>query len=606
MKKLLFTLIVLISHVALSHAEIDLEYQSVKQQDQSRQIRYQAFKDQLGNDFITVGSDQDCDTNNIQQAINSSAEEIRIAGSSDYFENLVINNRSLILRGGFTDCTEAEANIQNMDMAVVNGGAQDSVIQIGGSTQEYTIILEQIKITNGLSNIGGGIRVSQNPQFNGDIFIERSVIENNVADISGGGIYFASLQNDISMTLIDTTVLNNIANSGRGGGIFCFGSRTSINTRGNTFITANEALEGQFFPNGRGGGVALESRCDMAIFSGTFINNNKAVNMAGGVFMNSGSQLFILGQINPLPVVILDNEAGGTSINGDGGGVFIDGTPTNTNEIASIQAFGGLVVSGNRGRLGGGIYTQNNALISITKSGRNCWNRTECNLFIDNKTSTANGTGGAIYNDDSRVFINATAFKDNRADTATAIYSRGGSGNVNISNSLFYNNGNNGSDGFNDLFVMRGFAGARINLRLSTVTDNQANGVFGIASGTEQLLLSDSIVHDPSSGNVIVTSGGNIVVDCVIAHEVTSFSGTNVLLRNPDFVDRVNHDYHLSAGSPAIDFCFDSNIQFDLDLDLRGFDDPNVLNNGVSATSDAGADERGDEIFIDGLDWNGN
>ena len=99
-------------------------------------------------------------------------------------------------------------------------------------------------------------------------------------------------------------------------------------------------------------------------------------------------------------------------------------------------------------------------------------------------------------------------------------------------------------------------------------------------------------------------------VHCLLVHETDSFIGnSSVEVANPMFVDAANGDYHIDASlSPAVDYCNELNVmaQFkDIDSDVRGYDDPTVVNNPVTnGAFDIGADETYDNdiIFADGFD----
>lgn len=98
---------------------------------------------------------------------------------------------------------------------------------------------------------------------------------------------------------------------------------------------------------------------------------------------------------------------------------------------------------------------------------------------------------------------------------------------------------------------------------------------------------------------------GTTQIDCIMAHETSSFTGTNIFLQDPNFIDRNNRDYHLSSSSLAIDVC-DNNfagLQFkDIDFQSRGMDNINIAN--INGPYDIGADETAgiDVMFKDGFE----
>lgn len=75
------------------------------------------FSKNVAGTVVTVGGDNFCNfrlgTTRIQDAINSGATDIRIASNTSYSENLSINNQSVTIRGGYTDCSVAAGGIRD-------------------------------------------------------------------------------------------------------------------------------------------------------------------------------------------------------------------------------------------------------------------------------------------------------------------------------------------------------------------------------------------------------------------------------------------------------------------------------------------------------------
>ncbi len=573
------------------------------------------YQKNQGSNFLTVGGGGSCDTNAIQNALDANVEEIRVASDQVYFENIVIDNQSVMLRGGFADCDDANINNQTTLYSQINGGGIDTVIKVQGNSQQNTVVLENLDIRNGFSVTGnGGVRVSQNPSYSGSVYIVDSIVQFNSTNGRGAGIGFVSFTDDIDLVISNTQVVNNTSASGVGGGLNCFGSRASVVLAGDTQINFNSAEIGVSFPNGNGGGMALESGCDVSIHAGVNIENNKAERAGGGIHISGDANVVILGReycndgvcvgVDGQAVEVSNNRAGFPALDNDGGGIFLAGTTGAQTSL--LQAYGSLHLRDNQARLGAGIYVDGANILLSGSVQDYCVNSMRCILFSGNKTSSDNGTGGAIYSKDSVININHAFFEDNRADTATAIYTTGQDTVTRIENSVFTHNGNDGVGGFNDLYVLRAFSGARFDIAYSTFADNHANTIFGINNSSNTLNLSSSIVHDPSSGDVLVNNNANIQINCVMAHEVSSISGNLLSLNNPDFVDRSNRDFHLSASSPAIDYCNELGMTIfalrDIDFESRGFDDPNVVNNFINSFYDIGVDEFRDLIFANGFE----
>ncbi|VAW39406.1 hypothetical protein MNBD_GAMMA01-1061, partial [hydrothermal vent metagenome] len=192
--------------------------------------------------------------------------------------------------------------------------------------------------------------------------------------------------------------------------------------------------------------------------------------------------------------------------------------------------------------------------------------------------------------------------EENEGTSGSALYLFGSNSFARIEGSVFNNNNNAGNS---DDFVIRAAVSATVEVIHSTFADNliQNSATFGITSNSE-LRLYSSIVHDPQ-GVVLDINPGTTIIDCIMAHETSSFTGTNVFLNDPDFIDRNNRDYHLSPNSLAIDVCDNSqsSIQYkDIDFQSRGMDNINIVD--INGSFDIGADETSgnDVIFEDGFE----
>jgi len=100
----------------------------------------------------------------------------------------------------------------------------------------------------------------------------------------------------------------------------------------------------------------------------------------------------------------------------------------------------------------------------------------------------------------------------------------------------------------------------------------------------------------------MVNTNSDVILNSLTINGITR----SLYIDDPNFIDRNNRDYHLTRGnSSAIDRCGDSNITTplrDIDFSVRGIDDVNITNVGV--TYDIGADEvvGNDIIFKNGFE----
>jgi uncharacterized protein YqkB len=305
-----------------------------------------------------------------------------------------------------------------------------------------------------------------------------------------------------------------------------------------------------------------------------------------------------------LPILVRENEAGlNASLDGNGGGVYLAQSGNQ-----NIFYANGLIMMENKAREnGGGSYLDVNGQVVIERVLGPCWHKERCNHIIANSAGTAVSLGGAFYvANDGELNISQTYLEENRADFGTAISASGANATVTLEGVVMDDNGDDGNDGFSDFSVVRADLGARVTLSHSTVVDNNVQGsVFEVGVALDSSMnLFNSIVHDPGSGNLFGPVTGELSINCIMAHEGNSFSGSLVLVDDPEFISRLEGDFHLSSLSPAIDMCPKTTLvrTIDIDAEQRGWDD--VLNNNGSDVFDAGADESyiNDVIFKHGFE----
>ena len=573
-------------------------------------------------DFVTIGADADCDFNSavwrIGDAISSGSTEVRVASNGNYIENIIIDDQDLILRGGFATCTDAKLNNQDfMNFTEINGSAVPAnIIKIIGNTTRRLIRLENLLLTDAtvmLPTIGGALVVDQTEL---ELQLLRVVISGN-SGFAGGGMYINPLSG-VDGTNIDVfaqdLIISNNSVLGEGGGLFCSGGGAQITLTGISTISNNTS---GFI----GGGLSMRVFCSISIYSETHpkiisafpgIFNNSSIREGGGVYLLL-SKLFLFGQkmcddthclgSNDIPIVVQGNSSDSDNINNESGGAIYMQPTGGTNQFYA----NGIFMNDNQaGGNGGGAYVGGGSIFEIERRPGGCWRRDRCNLVINNRSGTAIGFGGGFYVDDGTLNLSHVYVEENRADFGAVLAASGENTSVTIENSVFDDNGNAGSDGYSDFHIFSASTGASISIRHSTIADNSAvNSVFDIDPAlNSSLSLSSSVVSDPSSGSLFGPVSGNLAIDCLVSHEAASFTGTNILVDNPMFVNRSLGDFHLAIGSPAIDLC--SGIPMlnplDMDMESRAWDDPNQLDG--MGIFDAGADESylSDVIFKDGFD----
>ena len=554
--------------------------------------------------FVTIGGDASCDfntsTDTIQDAIRTGIGEIRLANTGNYNQSFTIDNIDIKISGGYANCDDAINNNLSATKTSILGtiGPVESIIYIRGSTLRNSIILENLILTGADNSAITAIDVNATIQLN-----NVNIQQNNLANgFSGGGIFMSGGNADFS--LIDTLISQNSAN--RGGGIYCLGSELSVSLFGNSGVSLNTAA-------GEGGGVFVSSGCQLTIYSGTSsptalslkgISANLADAQGGGIYADLGAKVVLYGHQlctdgcigdNSNPVNVNHNRSDADSSGSErGGGIYLTGAGT------TVDIYAGLI-SENISPNGGGIYINDLASLTVARLFEDCWDNVKCNYFFKNSSIGA-GTGGAIQSDQGSLNISSTYFEENESRTGSALYAFGGNSISIIEGSVFNHNNNQGTG---DKFVIRAAAAAKVVVVHSTFADNfiQNSSTFGITPNSELNLFS-SIIQD-TDGSVLDINPGATIIDCVMTHETSSFTGTDVFLNDPGFVDSNNRNYHLSPNSLAIDVCDNSQsmTQFtDIDFEGRGAENIDVIN--INGAFDIGADETlgNDIIFNNGFE----
>ena len=591
-------------------------------------------------EIITVGIDPDCDLQfgSIQEAIDYGPDEVRIAGDSIYYENLIIQDKSIKLLAGFENCQSARRGYQQDQFKVViDGDYSDSVISIFNSNPtsvQHKIVLENLVLTHGKNQInGGGLRA-----FNTDaeIILRNVDIENNQAE-SGAGI---ALDGPMVLTAKDVRVVDN---HGRvaGGGIYCndtasillFGSQSSI---------SHNKLNQDYA--GEGGGLHLTNGCTFVMRDGASEENpnggimyNEA-HYGGGVFISARAKAYLYGYeacyVHPVPYCVGSNKSS-ANVNYNsadwGGAIYIK-------DFLSLFYMDTGEISFNKTRVGGTIQAHQFSSIILTwndipqstvylpvstaKGPEDCWNPGNCLLIEGNEANIA----GVFRILDSDVKVNRAKMKGQRSHSnliGSVVDQYDRKGSLIIENSLITQNGKFGQDGYYDKGLFRATA-ADLYLINSTIADNAVN---------------DRVDEFIDAGVLIQNSGGNVYVDssifsdlyeaqiykvrnspyvyrphsvhfvCSIVHEITSIPSTsqyNLYVEDPKFVNRYTGDYRLLHDSPAIDLCPDNSAYTfpnghqiydnrDLQWILRPLDIPGV-GDMAGTDMDAGAYEFDDSV----------
>jgi hypothetical protein len=232
-------------------------------------------------------SDNKCTDNDIQSAINAVScpgTRIYITGERNYTgQHLVISGQSLSLIGSASACGVENASggsaVPTAPLRTLTGSSTlgASVISIIGNS---SVTLQYLDITGGnlgSSGKGGGIFFFGS----GALTLDTTTVDSNHAD-SGGGISINSPSSSaLTLTLLKNSLVTNNVAATSGGGILLEGNSQLIAIADQTLIGSNQAL------GGYGGGIHIIGPARADIGSGGHdsagvVSNNSAV-FGGGI-----------------------------------------------------------------------------------------------------------------------------------------------------------------------------------------------------------------------------------------------------------------------------------------------------------------------------------
>jgi hypothetical protein len=580
---------------------------------------------------VTVGAaaDADCDFNmgptRIQDAIDSGAQQILVSNADTYFENLVLDDTTVVIRGGYSSCADANNGLVTSTPSVIDGSlAATPVVSITGNTVRNNITLVLISLENGTDS---GLKANA-----ADALIELLNVDiRNNSDNNGQGGAISIFANDTDLYAHNLFAEGNTALFG--GAIGCQGFLASVTLTGTSTLFNNQAIGTGNGSSGSGGAVFLGQDCSFSMYSGgnnanptlkdspqqpqglggAALFGNQANRMGGAIHSINQSKVFLFGQQmcvdgeclgdDNTPLLVMSNSADDDAMGAEGGGAISLLHPGNEAILNGVR-----VENNSAGGPGGAFQVDDGASLVIYRDHQACWQDVFCNALFSNEAGTTVGLGGLVYNRNAQVDISNAFISENRADFGTVLYGTGEQSVTRIEGSILNENGNNGADGWSDNHVINVSLGASADLLHNTLADNRAEvAVFNVDPALDSSLnLQSSIVDDASSGDVLNGAAGPTTIHCLMAHENLSFAGTQVVVDDPEFVDPAMGDFSLDPLlSPAIDFCDDSQavIQHpDINFETRGWDDPAFVNN--QGAFDLGADESlvNDIIFADDFD----
>ena len=512
---------------------------------------------------------------------------------------LVVNgDRILIPAGHYTESlllNKAVALIgDGRQTTVIHAVANDRVMTISGNAITSTVVVSGLTVTGGYLTgfpcpgaCGAGILVTGTLQ----LFVQNCVITNNAVDFQGGGLYVAT---NVPITLSNVDVVSNTSNIGPGSGVYSLGPVTVIN--------------GRFEGNGRGSALVVNGA--LTISGTAFMNNTSgggvratgAVTVTGSRFernhndtseYHGGGGLYVTGTLMLSDTTFVSNTA-----KTGGGGLAVRGSATihgSRFEQNVSDYIGGALLHTH-----GPLSIQGTEFVSNVSEFYGGAVRAEAPLTVTSGTFENNwlgktygfGYGGAIWAHDS-LTISGTQFISNAAPDAgggivhTSIF-EGPVGDGRVVNALFARNrtGNRGS-------AMVLSSGGNVVVLHATLVDSGLNPGQAIVVTTGTVGITDTIITSHTVG--ISRTSGTVYADYNLFYGNTVNKagaiggGTHDQGGDPRFSDPAADDYHLAAGSAAIDKGIDAGVTTDIDGESRPY--------GIGF--DIGADEyAGPIVFI--------
>lgn len=624
---------------SIQHNQLDQLSLDAQATLKSNYDHYLLNKDIQGvTEVATIGGDGGCDFNSsiratpIQDAIDWTLvtyTEIRIVEGTYDEENITLDDRDMVIRGGYASCADAENNIMtspdSTNTIIQSSTDNNPVFRVQGNVLSNNVSFYNLTIKNsGSTNwYGGAFRIND---ADANVYMQHLSITDNIG-LNGGGLAVTGSNGDTFLSLSQVQIANNDAEEG--GGIYCNSPNSSI-----VFNASEGETHGIYFndaTNGNGGGVLLENGCtftsyqgskDIQLFGSDFrgINFNTATGNGGGLAVLDGAKAYLYGRNsctpfqgfwlclfgnNNEPITFAFNQADIDDLDGgDGGAIYVAGIDSqvlaeNTYIIANFADNGGALAASDQATATVATAFENEA------GSISCWQSDAC---VDVTTNFANTAGGAFYAEsNAQVQVNNARITSNRAITGVAGYARDNGSLLGFESALMYNNGDNGNGDYNDTYLLRSFLGAELKMYFSTVADNFVTS-RQIGNNDARVAIGSSIIHDPTGVDIYTVSGNNNptqLMDCLLTHESGSLIATRVSVEDPEFLDRANGNYQLSDTSSAIDFCNTTWVTptvLDLQGEVRGQDAPGIIDNyGVY---DLGAFENvtNDIIFKDGFE----
>jgi hypothetical protein len=565
-----------------------------------------------------VGSGPGCTHATIQAAIDdadvpNALNLIIVTRSLAYTaQALHVDGKKVWMRGGFDTCAQTTASGSTTISG--EGGGHDSVLTITGSDNH--VVLQDLSIIRGDEvddGFGGGIDFRGNGLLS---LVGTSVGQNHAG--YGGGINVSAEGGHAELQVeTGSVILNNIAQFS-GGGVRLWGDARLLMEADNTQITGNEALginPGTQQPEyGFGGGIEVIAPALAEIGSPGLGNNgaifNNSARRGGGIaVMGEGgngdfanAKLYSTNALRP-------GRVQGNRASASGGGIYVMPNSDTFPDGLSRAYFcaSDFRIDGNAAPQGaaihadvshdgigtsegGHVWLNSGCVGGVPSDNVACTGSSGCNSIDENVTRTSAGdpvAGATIAIEEAAdLALDRVQLRRNRGGQVLRHLDEGTEDDDGrLRNCLVADNVVSGH-----LLLAEG--GADLLLEKCTFANNSI-GANAMIEGSDFVTVRRSIIDQP--GKTSVSGANHVTAEQVVATEIASLGGEQfglVVLDRPRFVDAEHGDYHQMAASRGVDFApADAPGATDLDRAPRSVD-LTVVPDWLGGAADAGAYER--------------
>ena len=564
-----------------------------------------------------VGSGSGCTHATIQAAIDAAAatpdaDEVRLGTTSYNLAGLSIgaNGGALVITGGYASCV-ASAPAAGQRAVLVGNGTR-SVVRIRDT---HTLQLANLDIRQGQSVEGGGIDVQGSPSGGEvDVIVLSNTLVRGNGALKGGGISVkntlgsSAQPGNLQVILFGgSNVVSNTAVEG-GGGVRC--ERATFIVRDDSHIGLNSASDGD------GGGISGVD-CEVVIGSrgvsgnGAVLWSNTATGTGGGLHLEGASaraDIYTVDAHVPARVTGNSGIAGGAILARNGARVRLFDAVLEQNRA---EAYGGAIALSGTPGSGQTTLLMQRAGSAAPLAAVPCADAEACNLVRANSVTSGAGSlgraGAAIVAFSSTPDAVRADFRGTRLDFndgTTLAYLGGSYAEVHFSGALVVNN--IATEG---VISSEGSGESTVEVSSSTLASNsigEGHAVIrgkGACANEQGTRVRNSIVWQPQ--RPLIAPIGILDGACfrhLLGNDFGALpAAADRVVAEPFFLNAAGGQFHVSTGSPAIDFAPAIATDATRDGVPRVIDDIDRVNR--FGPQDAGAYERySDRIFETGFD----